>query len=387
VGTLFLLTRLLDAGFDLVMGVLVDRTRSPWGKARPYFLFGAVPYGLLCVAVFWSPPLGQAGRLGWAAATFLGLGVMFSIVSIPYNALLPMLTIEPRERLQLGSFRTASTASSVIVVTTCTMPLVASLGGASKAKGFLLVAIVFAVVSIGLVFNLFLQCRERIFIVSPRRAGMARAIGDMLRNRAWVVVFLFTVLNFVRFGAVLSVTTYFAINVLKRPQLISILLPSVSGTLLLGSMVAAPYLRRLGMRNGNRAALAVAVALYLLLPFCEAAPVLFVCVYILASLSLSLTMTAIFAMAAETVDFHELLYGERNEGLLSAGISLATKIGIALGGALTAFGLASAAYDPRAVTAEATDMIRLLYYVPALFTISLQFVCISFYPKRKTVLL
>jgi GPH family glycoside/pentoside/hexuronide:cation symporter len=150
-------------------------------------------------------------------------------------------------------------------------------------------------------------------------------------------------------------------------------------------MIALPYLRWLGMRVGNTLALVGALAVYAILPFCEGSPILFVASYILASLMLSLTMTSIFAMAAETVDYHQMLYGVRNEGLLSAGISLSTKLGIALGGAVTAFGLAAAAYDSRAVSQEAVHMMRLLYYAPACLTILAQIMCMRFYPAMTRV--
>ncbi len=381
IGVIFLLSRLLDAGFDLTVGVLVDRTRTRWGRARPYFLFGAVPYGLLCFAIFWMPHWSPSGKLIWAGISFLLFGLMFSIVAIPYNALLPMMTLDPRERLQMGSLRSAFTSVSVIAATALTMPLVGFLGDGDRAFGFGCTAAIFGVIASALLFNLFLNCRETIHSSSERSSGpILPAAMQMLRNRAWVVVFLFTTFNFVRFGAVLSIIPYFAVNVLHRPALISVLLPSVSGTLLIGSIIALPYLRWLGIRAGNTVALSGALALYAVLPFCEAKPSLFVGIYVLASLMLSLTMTSIFAMAAETVDYHQQLYGVRNEGLLSAGISLSTKLGVAFGGAVTAFGLAAAAYDARAVSPQAVQVMQLLYYVPACLTIVAQIVCIQFYP-------
>ena len=386
IGSIFLVSRLLDAGFDFAVGVLVDRTRTRWGRARPYFLFGAVPYGLLCFAIFWMPHWSPGGKLAWAAISFLLFGVIFSIVAIPYNALLPMMTVDRRERLQMGSFRSASTSLSVIIATALTMPLVSFFGGGDRAFGFACTAAVFGVIAVALLFNLFRNCQEAVH-PSTERLGVPvlPAVMQMFRNRAWVVVFLFTTLNFVRFGAVLSIIPYFAVNVLRRPGLISVLLPSVSGTLLIGSMVALPYLRWLGMRSGNTVALAGALVLYAALPFCEASPWVFVTVYVISSLLLSLTMTSIFTMAAETIDYHQMLYGVRNEGLLSAGISLSTKLGIAFGGAATAFGLAAVAYDARAVSPDAVHMMRLLYYGPACLTIVAQLVCIRFYPSKAAI--
>jgi sugar (glycoside-pentoside-hexuronide) transporter len=323
VGTIFLLSRLLDAGFDPVVGMTVDRTRSRWGRARPYFLFGAVPFGVLFVLTFVSPPWATSARLAWACITFLLLGLSFSVVNIPYSALMPMMTARRAELVRLGSLRAAGTAISVIVVTAATLPMVHVFGGGDDRRGFLRVALLFAGISVMLIFNLFAACRERIHDQDHRTIGTAAAVAAMLRNRAWVVVFLFIALNFMRFGTVLAVTAFFAVNVLHRPWMISALLPAVSGTLLIGSFIAPPLLRRWGMRMGNRLALIVAVALYLVLPFLEATPGAFIAAYLGASVALSITMTAMFAMAAETVDYHEQLFRIRNEGLLRWRPSLA----------------------------------------------------------------
>ncbi|MFV3127158.1 MFS transporter [Niveispirillum sp. KHB5.9] len=383
VGTLFLLSRLLDAGFDPLVGLAVDRTRSRWGRVRPYFLFGAIPFGLFCVACFYVPPLDPTGKLIWACVSFVILGLLYSIVNIPYCALMPMMTARQDERVQLGSLRSAGTALSVIVATAATMPLVQALGGGDQAKGFLWVAIIVAAISVLLTLNLFFQCREAIRPAADAPRPSLSAVRDMFRNRAWLVVFLFASLNFIRFGAVLSVTAYFAINILHQPWMISILLPAVSGTLLIGSALAPPYFKRLGIRTGNRLALAASLVLYAVLPFGEGTPWLFLTIYILSSVMISVTMTCIFAMAAEVVDHHEAQFGTRNEGLLSAGVSLAVKIGMALGGAIIAFGLAQAGYDPANVNDEARQMVHVLYYAPAMLAILLQIICIGFWPERR----
>jgi GPH family glycoside/pentoside/hexuronide:cation symporter len=385
VGTLFLASRLLDAVFDPAVGILVDRTRTRWGRARPYLLFGAVPFGLLCAATFWSPPVGEGGRLAWAVVTFVVVGLVFSLVNIPYNALMPMMTRDPAERYRLSGLRSAGTAASVIVATAATTPLVAAIGGGNQRFGFLAVASLFGCISTLLILNLFANCRET--VAEPDEAHQSEvvpAIGAMFRNRAWLVVFAFTILNFVRFGALLSATPFFALNVLGHPWMIPVMMPAVSGMLLIASVIAPPYLRRLGMRGGNRMALGAALILFAALPFVEGRPALFLSLYFASSLVLSLTMTAIFAMAAETVDYHQQLYGVRNEGLLSSGISLATKIGMALGGAVIAYGLAIVQYDPAHHTPGAVAGIRWLYYAPALATILLQLACIGFYPLIRT---
>ncbi|KQM66240.1 sugar transporter [Sphingomonas sp. Leaf16] len=380
VGTLLLVSRLADAAIDPVIGVLVDRTRGRSGRARPWFKSGAVPFGLLCAATFWMPPLGENARLIWAIATFAALGILFSVINIPYGALLPMMTNRNGERLTLGSLRAAGTAVSVIVATAATMPLVNMLGGGDQRQGFLLVAALFGLVTTLTTLNL-LRCPEQVeALEAPRDRAIWPQVRAMVGNRAWNTVFLFALLNFVRFGAVLAITPFFAINVLGKPWMISILLPAVSGTLLIGSILAPPYFKRMGMRRGNLIALLAALPLFAALPLVEGSTAGFLTLYLLGSVLLSITMTAIFAMAAEAIEYHEQLTGTRNEGLLSSGISLSTKIGMALGGALVAFGLASIGYVPGKGGAEVVTGLRWLYYAPIVACLIAQMVAIARYP-------
>ncbi|OAN63155.1 MFS transporter [Sphingomonas sp. TDK1] len=386
VGTIFLTARLFDAVVDLGVGVLLDRTRSRWGRARPYILFTSVPYAVVFVAIFLVPGGSVNAQLAWAFVTFNLLGLLMSFGSIPYTALLPMMTADTDQRLKLGSMRSIGTSISVILGTAATMPLVGLLGAGDERRGFLLTALLFAVLALGAMLALFRNCRERhVGDADAAPAPAPTAIGEMLRNRAWWVCFLFTLLYFVRFGAMLSVTAFFAIEVLKRPWMISVMLPAISGMLLLAAFVAPPILSRTGIRGGSLGALGVSLLLFALLPFAEASPIAFLALYLAASMATSITITAIFTMIAESVDYHQARFGSRNEGLLSAGVSLATKIGMALGSAAIAYALAYAAYAPGAVTPAAVQTIRWAYYGAPLLLLSLQALCILFWPSRKTM--
>jgi GPH family glycoside/pentoside/hexuronide:cation symporter len=380
VGTIFLTARLLDAVFDIAVGVMVDKTRTRWGRTRPYFLFTALPYAAIFVLCFMVPAWGLTAKLVWAFLTFNILGLLMSLGSIPYTALMPMMTLDTAERMRLGSARSIGTSVSVILGTAATMPLVGLLGNGNQARGFLLVALLYALLSLGALSALFSQCKERHEDATPANFPVLKAVGEMLRNRAWWVAFVFTLLYFIRFGTMISVTAFFAIEVLRKPWMISILLPAISGMLLLAAFFAPLILSRLGLRRGCSAALIVAIALYILMPFTESQPALFVVLYLLASLAACVTITGIFTMAAECVDHHERQFNSRNEGLLSSGISLATKIGMAVGTATIAYVLAFAGYQPNAVTETARAAIRWSYYGWPIVLLSAQLICILFWP-------
>jgi len=118
----------------------------------------------------------------------------------------------------------------------------------------------------------------------------------------------------------------------------------------------------------------------MILPFTESAPWLFIAVYVMASLSLSITMTAIYTMASESVDYHEWLFGNRQEGLLAAGIAFAIKVGMALGSAAVAYGLAIGGYLPDQASEQASQTMSWLYYGIPLGVFGLQLLCAQFYP-------
>lgn len=380
VGTIFLVARLLDAVIDMLVGIAVDKTRSRWGRTRPYFLFTAVPYAIVFILVFMVPDWNQNAQLIYAFLTFKALGILMSLGAIPYTALMPMMTANTQDRLKLGGMRSIGTSVSVVLGTAATLPLVGAFGGGNEARGFLGVAVLFSGFSLVALTALFLNCRERVEDNASPQFAILPAIGEMLRNRAWWVAFLFCLLYFIRFGAMMSATAYLAIDVLKQPWMISVMLPAVSGMLLLSAFVAPPILARTGIRKGCVFVLLLAAILFVLLPLTEANPPLFLALYIAACLATSITITAAFTMIAQTVEYHELKFGTRKEGLLSAGVSLATKVGMAAGTAGIAFVLAWGGYAPGEVTDSAREAIRWSYYGGAVVLLALQAAVVLFWP-------
>ena len=384
VGTIFLVARLLDAVIDALVGIAVDRTRSRWGRTRPYILFMGLPYALVFVAVFMVPDWSQNAQLIYAFLTFKALGILMSLGAIPYTALMPMMTSEPKDRLKLSGARSIGTSVSVVLGTAATMPLVGAFGGGDERRGFLAVAVLFAGISLIALTALFRNCPERVVDAASPKFPIGEAIGEMLRNRAWWVAFGFCFFYFIRFGAMMATTPYFAIDVLHKPWMIAVMMPAIAGMLLLSSFIAPPFYARMGIRKGCIAVLGLAAILFLILPLCESRPTLFLAVYIAACLATSITITAAFTMIAATVDFHERIFGTRREGLLSAGVSLATKVGMAVGTAGIAFMLAAVSYAPEAVTEAARGAIRWSYYGGAVVMLALQVLIVAFWPEDRS---
>ena len=105
VGTMMLVTRLVDAVTDPLMGAVADRTRTRWGRFRPYLLFGALPLAFAGVLTWTVPDLGGGGRLLWAYATFTLMMLAYTVLAMPYSALSGVMTADSQQRTTLISFR------------------------------------------------------------------------------------------------------------------------------------------------------------------------------------------------------------------------------------------------------------------------------------------
>jgi GPH family glycoside/pentoside/hexuronide:cation symporter len=371
-GTLFLVARLLDAVVDPVIGLLVDRTKSRWGKARPYLVFASIPFGIVGVLTFMVPDVGDTGKLVYAFLTYLTLGLLFSLVNVPYSSLLPMMTRDAHERMQMGGLRAIGSSVGSIIVTATTTPFVAWLGAGDEQRGWTIATVIYSALSIGFFFLTFLACKERYAMPAESDSvGLGVAFRTLWGNRPWKVVFLYGVLNFVRLSVVLSVTVYFCLAVLRKPWAISVLLPLVSGAMIVGGIVAPAYYRRFGKRRGNLLALAVGFVGWAAMYPAEGNFPLFLAFYIVATFAIGVSMVSMFTMVADTVEYQQWRFGTRNEGLLSSGISFATKVGSAVGAAGVAYGLAATGYEAGETGGAALTAIRVMFYgVPLVLVVA-----------------
>ena len=384
VGTLLLLARGLDSFIDPVLGVVVDKTSTRFGKTRPYLLFGSIPFGLLVGLVFWSPNASLGVKLAYAYVTLIVIGLVFSAVNIPYSALMPLMTRSSAEKMKLGSFRGIGSSVGSMLVAGCTLPLVKLLGAGDQRRGFAFTAFAFGAISTILLLITFVNCRERFKDeFAEGNIKLSTAVANMLRNPHWRVVFIFITVTLCRLGAAIAVTIYFCLYVLHKPWAVSILLPLISAASIVGAIVAPPWFRQFGIRKGNLLGMAISIVLYAMLPLLEQHFVPFVVVYAIACIATGICTVSLFAMGADTVDYQQWRFGARNDGLIFSCISLGTKIGMAVGTAIIAYALALAHFNPQLVTPSAYTTIRWLYYGGPIFFIILQMTCVSQYDLEK----
>jgi len=211
VGTMFLLARALDAISDPCMGLIADRTRSRWGKFRPWILFGAIPFGIVCVLAYTTPDLSLNGKMVYAAVTYTLLTLLYTVVNIPYCALGGVITNDPTQRISLQSWRFVLATAGGMLSTVLMMPLVNLIGGDDKAFGFQGGIAVLSVVAFLMLAFCFFTTKERIQ-VPPSTTSMREDLRDIWHNDQWRIVGVLTILNIlavcVRGGAMMYYCTW-----------------------------------------------------------------------------------------------------------------------------------------------------------------------------------
>ena len=178
VGTMFLVTRIWDSVNDPIFGMIADRTRSRWGKFRPWILFGAVPFSVLGVLTFLVPPMTwtPAMRLLYAYVTYTSMMMVYSAVNVPYASLLGVISSDGRDRNALSSYRMFFAYAGSFIALALVEPLVRSfseLGGVhSEARGWAL-----TVAAIGILCTvLLLLCFRGVREPSPTGRGPSETI-------------------------------------------------------------------------------------------------------------------------------------------------------------------------------------------------------------------
>jgi GPH family glycoside/pentoside/hexuronide:cation symporter len=195
---ILLVSRLWDAFFDPVMGVLADRTKTRWGRFRPWVLWTSVPWAVVMVLAYTTPHFGRVENIVYAFVTNILLMTLYSANNMPYSALGGVMTGDVNERAKLNSFRFISVNAAQFIVGGFTLPLVAKFAGAdhNKERGWSITMTIWAALCLILFLITFLTTKERIQPISKVITPPKQDFADLFKNRPWLVMFLMTLTHF-----------------------------------------------------------------------------------------------------------------------------------------------------------------------------------------------
>lgn len=227
VGVLLLIVRLSDGITDIIMGMIADRTRSRWGKFRPWILFSAPVMGLFMVLTFTTPDFGPAGKLIWAYVTYIGLTLAYTANNVPYSALMGVMTPSTVERTNLSSFRFAGAFSGGFLVMVGTPLLVARFGGGDDQTGYRYTMYLFAALLVGMLIVTFASTRERVVPTHDHSGNLKQGLLDLTKNAPAILLPLTAISLFfyyrnlpsgLFFAVVMAASVWAVRRILHKPE-------------------------------------------------------------------------------------------------------------------------------------------------------------------------
>jgi GPH family glycoside/pentoside/hexuronide:cation symporter len=435
------LSRSLDAFFDPIMGMLGDRTKTRWGKYRPYLLWICIPFAVAGVLTFTTPgttiatnlegafggllrwvlgmlasvlPHGLAtmaetlrnevtGKLIWAILTYNALMILYTAINIPYTAMLGVLTPNPKERTALSSIKFVGAFTGGIIISFCLLPGVKMLSaGSTEAQGWQTTFIIIGIAVVALFLTTFFNTRERVSPPPAQKTSVGRDLADLFTNVPWLVL-LATTITFILYVAARGSVTVHYFKYFVGTQTITLpeWLPKIGGTQqwqfeeivswfngtgqiasLIGVILLPYFANRVGKKAAFITLFVIAISstasFYVLKP--DQLGLIFF-INLIGSITGGPLSALLWAMYADTADYAEWKKGRRATGLIFSASIFSQKQGWAIGAAV-ALGLMSSVGFQANVTQTPESLkglVSLMSVIPAGLGI-VSMILVLFYP-------
>lgn len=382
VGTMILATKIIDAVTDPLMGALADRTRSRFGKFRPYLLYAALPMAAAGVLTYTVPAASDGGKLLWAYATFSLMMLCYTVLSTPYSALSGVITGDSQQRTTLISFRFIAAFAGTAIVNYCTLDLVGWLGRGDEARGWQLTMAVYGIAAAALFATVFLTTRERIAPPAQQNSAVRQDLKDLLNNKAWLVLFALALIIMVTIVMRGGASVYYMKYFVQRPDLTGKFLGVYSVALAVGAAMTpllTRYVDKKRLMVGLMAAVGVLSCAMFFVP-AEAIGLMFV-LNTLIGLALGPKSPLAFSMYADAADYTEWKMGRRATAMTFAAATFSQKLGGAIASAIIAWLLAAMGYVANQAQSGASQLgiVLLLTVIPGVVAFVAAFT-MRFYP-------
>jgi GPH family glycoside/pentoside/hexuronide:cation symporter len=381
---MFLVTRIFDAVNDPFMGTIADRTNTRWGKFRPYILFFALPLVIMGVFTFTTPSYDLPGKLIYAYITYNLLMIIYTIVNVPYSALMGVITPNSLERTELSSFRFVAAFVGGLIVQGSTIYLVKYFGNGNDAVGWKwamgclgILAFIFLVIT-------FITTKERVQPPKGQKIEIKMDLKQLITNKPWLLIAGATVFQLIfivmRSSSISYYFKYFVLNqqlslfggVIDLPfeKFLSSFLLIGTGFNILGAILTKWISKIFDKKYTYTGCLLVSAIGCCLFYFLKPQEVILIyLVNIVVSFAWGPVSVLQWAMYTDAADYSEWKNKRRATGLLMAASLFALKIGLTIGGALVLYILDFFGYAANQTQTSISlgGILLLMSFYPAIF--------------------
>ena len=367
-------------GFNPIIGALADRTRSRWGKFRPWILFTAIPLGVVALLAFSTPDFEYKGKVIYAVVTYTLLLLLYAANNLPYSALSGVITGDMSDRNSLSSYRFVAVMFAQFFVQVFMFPIIESAGGGDKAVGIEIVMTWLAIIGTAMLLITFFTTKERIIPTLDQESSLKEDLGDLFKNRPWIIILVVTTLIFITLAMKGGSYVYYFENYVDAETLSNFIRPILnflSGIgvnffgenpvsagfglfnaggiifMIFGITFSKRFADRFGKKDVFRVALFISTLFIMVFYFFSKTDVfLMFGSQILHGFFYGLTIPLLWAMIADVADYSEWKNHRRATGIIFSAMMVGLKGGLSIGSALVAGILGFYAY----ITKEAATV-------------------------------
>ena len=403
-GVLMLVTRIWDAVSDPMMGIIADRTKTRWGKYRPYLLFFALPFAVCGILLFTTP---ENGKTVWAYVTYILMMTVYTGINVPYGSLLNVMTADSDEKSVLSSYRMFFAYGGSFIALFAWEPLcnmfdksrtlVEGMSVSTSPDAWRNAMLVIASCCFVFFILSFLLTKEH--VKSESTVSVGQDLKLLVRNKPWWIL-IGAALASNLFNTVRGTTVayFFADYIQKSVEMVpqwaflvsaSIFLSIGEVANMVGVVLAVPMSKHFGKKSTYMISMAVLIGLsiaFFFLPATAGGYWAMLGLQVVISIFTGVISPLVWSMYADVADYSELKDGTASTGLIFSSASMAQKFGGAFGGSAVMWILAAFGYSTVAGTVQTDTAIMglriLMSWVPAAVA-ALSILVVWFYPLTK----
>lgn len=364
--------------FNPIIGVLADRTNTRWGKFRPWILITAIPLGAIALLAFTTPDFSYHGKVIYAVVTYTLLLLFYASNNLPYSALSGVITGDMGERNSLSSYRFVAVMFAQFFVQVFMLGIIKSAGNGDKAIGIEKVMTVLAIIGTIMLLITFLTTKERIIPKPEQKSSIKEDLGDLMKNRPWIIMLSLTMLVFITLAMKGGSYVYYFENYVDKAELASFIQPilDILSTLKLNYFGSDPVSAGFGLFNAggiifmivgitlsknladkygkrNVFGLFLFISTLFIIAFYFFPPKAIGFIFfsqILHGFFYGITIPLLWAMIADVADYSEWLNNRRATAIIFSAMMVGLKAGLSIGGSLTTLFLGYFQYKPNSLS-------------------------------------
>ncbi|WP_413740248.1 MFS transporter [Sodalis sp. RH14] len=372
VGSLMFFARALDGVICIFIGIRIDKTNTRYGKARPWLLWTAVPFGLSAFLMSTVPDISYGAKVAYVCVTYLLANIFFTANNIAYGSMLALITRDAYERGILSVFRKGLSTCGSLTVGVCTLPLVAFFG--NSATSWIIVFGIYGFFTALFLLITGMGTRERIRPVrqdNTRHITAGQVVRSMRANRYWIMIFCYLLVTFTSLTALTTVSVYYSKYILQDVTLISYISMAQYIPGLLTLLVIPMLMKHLGKRKLAMLGLVICCVAYLI-PLLNKQDSLFIIISTaVRSVGFCGIGATMFAFLADTIDYGEWTTKLRLEGILFSAGTLGQTLGMGLGTASVGWILGAVGFVSGGAAAQPQSVVYTIEFMFIFFPLIL----------------